>query len=83
VDVESLDQLPRAEPAPPNGRIHDLDEAAMTAPDNDEMGKAVGLTDDHDRRQGPGLRQQQVVHWQHHLLGLEAELHGDLLHRVN
>jgi hypothetical protein len=55
----------------------------MTAPDDNEMGEAIGLTDDHDRRQGPGLGQQQVVHWQHHLLGLEAELHGDLLYRVN
>jgi hypothetical protein len=83
VDVERIEQLPHAEPASPDGRIHDLDKAAMTTPDDDEMGEAVGLTDDHDRRQGPGLGHQQVVHWQHHLLGLEAELHGDLLYRVN
>ena len=55
----------------------------MTAPDDDEMSEAVGLADDHNRRQGSGLGHQQVVHWQHHLLGFEAELHGDRLYRVN
>ena len=47
------------------------------------MGEAVRLADDDDRRQGPGLGQEQVVHRHHHLLSLKAELHGDLFHGID
>jgi hypothetical protein len=47
------------------------------------MGEVVGLTDNHERRQGSGFGQQQMVYRQHDLLSLKAELYGDLLHRVN
>jgi hypothetical protein len=83
VDVEFIEQLLRSEPAPSHRRIHDLKEATTLAPDDHEMREVIGLTDDHEGWQGAGLRQQQVVYRQHHLLSLKAELHGDLLHGVN
>jgi hypothetical protein len=83
VDVEISEELLGSEPAPSRSRIHDLKEATTLAPDDHEMGEVVGLADDHEGRQGSGLGQQQMVYRQHDLLSLEAELHGDLLHRVN
>jgi hypothetical protein len=83
VDVEIGKELLRGEPSPSHCRIHDLQEAPTLAPDDYEVGEIVGMTDDHERRQGSGLGQQQMVYRQHDLLSLKAELHGDLLHRVN
>ena len=79
----SSEEPARRRPAAPGGRVHHLDERAVAAPDDDEVGQPARVADDHDRRQAARLRQQQVVARHHDLLGLEAELRRDLLHRVD
>jgi hypothetical protein len=83
MDVEFVEETRASRPAPPGGRIHQLHDAAMAAPGYHEVGHPAGQPHDSESRQGLRLGQEHVVHRQYHLLGLEAELHGQLLQRVD
>ncbi len=51
VDVEVVEELGGAEPAPPEPGIHHLHEPAQAAPDDDEVGRAVRVSPHEERRQ--------------------------------
>jgi hypothetical protein len=72
-----------SDPAPPDAWIHQLNERAMTPPGDHEMSNAVGQPDHHNRRQHVGFPEEHVVRWHHDLLGIEAKLHGGVLHRID
>jgi hypothetical protein len=72
-----------AGPSPSGGWIHQLDDAAMATPGDHEVGHPSGQSHDAEGRKGLRFGQEHVVHRQHHLLRLEAELHGHLLQRVD
>src|SRR6185295_3834127 len=48
-----------------------------------EMGNSVWLAHDHQRRQAARLGVEQMVERHHHLLGVQPQLAGDLLHGVD
>ena len=83
VDVDLLEQSPAGHPAPPDGRVHHLEQRPVAAPDQHEVGEALGEADDQQGRQRRGLGQEQVVHGEENLLGREAELPGDGLEDVD
>ena len=70
-------------PSPTSRGIHDLDKRTVAAPDDDEVREPLRVACHDHRGQRRGFGQQQVVQWQHELLGLEAELHCNVLYRVN
>src|SRR5581483_9716121 len=72
--VDFFHELPACHPAPAHGRIHDLYQRTVAAPDENKMCQPAWQLDDHNGRQCFRLRKQQVTDRHHHLLGVEAKL---------
>src|SRR5579875_736237 len=76
-------ELDRGDPAPADGGVHDLEQASVATPGDDEVRDPVGQADDDNCGQGLGGREEQMIGRQHDLLGFETELVGDRFHGVD
>ncbi len=83
MDVEIGQKARRAHPAPAHRGIHQLDESAEPAPDDDEVRDAVGQHDDGDGGQRARFIDQHVIGRQHDLLGSQSELIRDFFDGVD
>jgi hypothetical protein len=81
--VDLIEQTLTRRPAPSNGRIHNLHKAAVTTPDDEEVGVAGREPDHHNRGEGSGLGDQKMIDRHHHLLSLKSKLARDLFHGVD
>ena len=55
----------------------------MTPPRYDEVRCSIRKPHDEQCRQGFGLIEKQVIHWQHHLRGVKPELNAGLFELVD
>jgi hypothetical protein len=82
VAVDRVAQARPAHPAPPAGRIHDLQEPTVPAPDHDHVEVSGRGDAEEQRRERARLVQDEVIGGHQDLLRIEAELLRDLLERI-
>src|SRR3954447_24071402 len=61
-------------PPPTHRRVHQLDHAAVPAPDNHEMCKPIRKLNYHNGRQGVTAPEQQMIRRNHDLFRSQSEL---------
>ena len=83
VDIQIIQKTLARHPAAPAAGVHHLHPAGMLIPGDHEVGQFIGEAHHHQGRQGIGFFQEQVVGRQHHLLGLQAQLDGQVFQRIN
>src|SRR4051794_22795528 len=81
--MEFVQEVPDGYPTPPDSGIHHLDEMTMAAPHDDKVRKSIWELYNHKRGQCLGLGKEQVISWNHHLLGIKPEFYGDLFQCVD
>ena len=83
VQVDVTQERLAPDPPPPPRGVHDLHEAAVHPPDDDEVNQPRRQPRHHDGGERISLGEEQVVDRHRHLLGVEAQAGTQRLQRVD